>query len=209
MEYKIKQYWKPIVSVIFYIAVATVAAKFVPHNSMEDIYDGNILLQIRHDFLQMLLIAPFAFAYCRGGQPRAQEAGITKKFFSAIVCVASALVAVGVALRHACFYTVYAFFYYLLVVACGEELVFRGYLFERLYAESSFCMAVLVSGLLYGLAHGIFSFAVLRASWWEIFSNIGGGIVGTAFYAFLFKQTGTIAVPVLVHWALDFCGYIF
>ena len=66
MEYKIKQYWKPIVSVIFYIAVATVAAKFVPHNSMEDIYDGNILLQIRHDFLQMLLIAPFAFAYCRG-----------------------------------------------------------------------------------------------------------------------------------------------
>ena len=103
MEYKIKQYWKPIVSVIFYIAVATVAAKFVPHNSMEDIYDGNILLQIRHDFLQMLLIAPFAFAYCRGGQPRAQEAGITKKFFSAIVCVASALVAVGVALRHASF----------------------------------------------------------------------------------------------------------
>ena len=91
----------------------------------------------------------------------------------------------------------------------SEELVFRGYLFERLYAESSFCMAVLVSGLLYGLAHGIFSFAVLRASWWEIFSNIGGGIVGTAFYAFLFKQTGTIAVPVLVHWALDFCGYIF
>ena len=125
------------------------------------------------------------------------------------VCVASALVAVGVALRHASFYTLYAFFYYLLVVACGEELVFRGYLFERLYAESSFCMAVLVSGLLYGLAHGIFSFAVLRASWWEIFSNIGGGIVGTAFYAFLFKQTGTIAVPVLVHWALDFCGYIF
>ena len=140
MEYKIKQYWKPIVSVIFYIAVATVAAKFVPHNSMEDIYDGNILLQIRHDFLQMLLIAPFAFAYCRGGQPRAQEAGITKKFFSAIVCVASALVAVGVALRHASFYTLYAFFYYLLVVACGEELVFRGYLFERLSAESSFCM---------------------------------------------------------------------
>ena len=112
MEYKIKQYWKPIVSVIFYIAVATVAAKFVPHNSMEDIYDGNILLQIRHDFLQMLLIAPFAFAYCRGGQPRAQEAGITKKFFSAIVCVASALVAVGVALRHASFYTLYAFFYW-------------------------------------------------------------------------------------------------
>ena len=125
MEYKIKQYWKPIVSVIFYIAVATVAAKFVPHNSMEDIYDGNILLQIRHDFLQMLLIAPFAFAYCRGGQPRAQEAGITKKFFSAIVCVASALVAVKRGAAHASLYPV-RFFYYLLVVACAKNLFSEG-----------------------------------------------------------------------------------
>ena len=161
-----------------------------------------------HDAVQVALIFPFAASYYWNRQVRASE---KRAFVKPLVRWAIGLfvlvVFLGVAFRPSG-ESAYAALYYLLVVACGEEYVFRGFLYTRLRDHLPFGQAVILSGLVFGLAHGLFQFAVLQRPWTVVPSYLGGGIAGALLFSWLLERTGTIAVPISVHWFLDFCGYL-
>lgn len=159
--------------------------------------------------IDFLLITAFVICYYKEAIARKNELqAIQNKYIQAFAIVL--FTGMSILILHE--YTInklYAAVYYLLIVAAGEEFVFRGYLFHRLNKNMSFGKAALISGILFGAAHGFFEYFVFKKPWYSIPSSLGGGVVGSFFFCFLFKSSKTILVPVGIHWVLDFLGYLF
>lgn len=122
------------------------------------------------------------------------------------LCVLAAAVVVILTAYHFSIERLYQALYYLVVVAAGEELVFRAYLFRRLRKTLSFAAAAVVGGLMYGMAHGLFAYVIKGESIIAVAANLGGGVIGMLLYAYVFEKSKTIAVPICLHWALDYAG---
>ena len=88
------------------------------------------------------------------------------------------------------------------IVAVGEEILFRGILC-RMIAAKSRPVALLVSGLLFGLAH-LFN---PEATLWSAFAiAVEAGFMLAAAYLW----SGSLWLPVGIHWAWNFgLGYLF
>ena len=100
------------------------------------------------------------------------------------------------------FALVTAFFMYLMV-AVGEEIIFRGILFRWLDEKWGFLIALVISSLLFGLLH-IFQ---PGATLWSSFAIAveAGLLLGAAY-----KYSGTLWLPIGIHWAWNFTqGNIF
>ena len=52
------------------------------------------------------------------------------------------------------------FDFYLIIVGCGEEFVFRGYLHRELRKAFNFKVSVILGGLAFGFAHGYSHFMI-------------------------------------------------
>lgn len=108
----------------------------------------------------------------------------------------------------------YSAFFYLIIVAFSEELIFRGYLFSKIEEEMGFWIAVIISGVLFGAAHSLvpailydFTLGQLIRS---ILSNLlGQGILISGVFALLYKKSHTLFVPVLIHAVLDYSSILF
>ena len=104
----------------------------------------------------------------------------------------------------------YTAFFYLVIVAFSEEFVFRGFLFTSVNREYNFWVAAITSGLLWGAAHAVVPIVIhggdIVAS---VLNELGGGIAAGTGFAFLYKKSRTLFVPVLIHAILDYSGYIF
>jgi uncharacterized protein len=86
-----------------------------------------------------------------------------------------------------------------LLAALTEEILFRGYLFRQLYRRAGwhFVPAVLVTGLLFGLAHVGTAF---RGGLLELLGVIGITMLGGAFFSWLFLRWGdNLWVPIGMH----------
>ena len=95
-----------------------------------------------------------------------------------------------------------AFFWFLLV-AVGEEIIFRGVLFKWIDERFGFWWAIGVSGLLFGLVHWMNPGGTL---WASIAIAIEAGVLLGAAY----KWSGTLWLPIGIHWAWNFTqGNIF
>lgn len=109
---------------------------------------------------------------------------------------------------------VYLWAYYLIGVALPEELVFRGYLFNRLYAalngsKRAAIIAGVVSGALWGAMHAIVPAIVGDANIVAgVLSNLGGGIVAGAVFAFALYKSKSLFVPMFIHAIMDYLGVI-
>lgn len=94
-------------------------------------------------------------------------------------------------------------FFMFLVVAVGEELMFRGILFRWIDEKWGFAAALVVSALLFGLIHITNDNATL---WSSIAIAIEAGLLLGAAY----KYSGTLWVPIGIHWTWNFSqGNIF
>ena len=102
----------------------------------------------------------------------------------------------------------YAFLFYFIVVGCGEEFVFRGYLHNELRKTFNFKMSVILGGLLFGFAHGYSHYMIQGGTIMDILSELGGGIVGALLFSTIYEKSGSIGWPILVHTCLDFVGYL-
>lgn len=95
-----------------------------------------------------------------------------------------------------------AFFWFLLV-AIGEEIIFRGVLFRWIDERFGFWWAMAVSGLVFGLAHISNDNASL---WSSIAIALEAGLLLGAAY----KWAGSLWFPIGIHWAWNFSqGNIF
>lgn len=95
-----------------------------------------------------------------------------------------------------------ALFFYL-TVAVGEEILFRGIMFRWIDEKFGFVAALVVSSLLFGFMH-IFQ---PGASWW---SSIAIALEAGLLLAAAYKYSGTLWLPIGIHWGWNyFQGNIF
>ena len=86
-------------------------------------------------------------------------------------------------------------FYFL--IACGEEVIFRGILFRLIDEKFGFWWAIGISSLLFGFAH---TFQPGATVWSSIAIAVEAGLLlGAAF-----KYAGTLWLPIGIHWAWNF-----
>ncbi|HEX4781442.1 MAG TPA: CPBP family intramembrane glutamic endopeptidase [Usitatibacter sp.] len=86
-----------------------------------------------------------------------------------------------------------------LLAALTEEILFRGYLFRQLYRRAGwhFVPAVLVTGVLFGLAH---IGTALRGGALEVLAVVGITMLGGAFFSWLFvRWNDNLWVPIGMH----------
>lgn len=102
---------------------------------------------------------------------------------------------------------VYAFWFYLIIVGCGEEFVFRGYLHRELRKAFNFKVSVILGGLVFDLhmdIHILWFWGPITG----ILSELGGGIVGALVFSAIYEKSTSIGWPILIHACLDFVGYL-
>lgn len=194
---------------VLYIAASLIVTAITSPLKTTEVTVSNFTAQIWNDPIQALLILLFIAIYYKDSDIRTREAMALRKPVILVIALFLILFAVVLVALQFSFNSIYASLYYLIIVASGEEYVFRGYLYRKLKEISSFWMAVILSGIIYGLAHGLFQYFILHHPWIVIPSNLGAGAVGALLFAFLFEKSGTLVIPILIHWLLDFCGYIF
>lgn len=94
-------------------------------------------------------------------------------------------------------------FFVFLLVAIGEEVIFRGVFFRWIDEKWGFAVALLLSALIFGLVH----ITNDNASWW---SSLAIAIEAGLLLGAIYKYSGTLWAPIGVHWAWNFSqGNIF
>lgn len=159
--------------VLIYIAASVAFAKILPLAVLQDLTNSNIKRRILYDAIQAAAVIPFAATYFRSADFREKET-YSKWIPWGLIGVCATLVTIILPER------VYAFWFYLIIVGCGEEFVFRGYLHRELRKAFNFKVSVILGGLVFGFAHGYSHFMVL-----------GGPITGIL---------SELVVALLEHW---------
>ena len=88
------------------------------------------------------------------------------------------------------------FFFFLLVAVC-EEVVFRGVLFRMIYDRWNTAVALLVSALVFGAAH----FTNPGATWW---SSLAIAIEAGLLLGAAYKFSGNLWLPIGIHWMWNY-----
>lgn len=101
----------------------------------------------------------------------------------------------------------YKFFFYLVVIAFGEEFIFRGFLYNRLKSHSK-AAGIILSGILWGIGHAIMPSILNNSSLVQpllsMSNGIGGGILMGWYFIYLQEKSKTLWIPILVHAILDY-----
>ncbi|BCN30411.1 CPBP family intramembrane glutamic endopeptidase [Anaeromicropila herbilytica] len=101
----------------------------------------------------------------------------------------------------------YRFFFYLVVIAFGEEFIYRGFIYNKIKSNSKY-LAIIISGTLWGIMHSILPSIVSNANLPQfilsICSEIGGGILIGWYYIYLLEKSKSLWIPTLVHAIIDY-----
>ena len=93
--------------------------------------------------------------------------------------------------------SIYRFLMAYFVVAVGEEIVFRGIMFRLLDSQFNLWVALLISAVVFGIAHIINPNAT-------VVSTIGISLASGVLFGLLFKYYRTLWVPIGIHWSWNF-----
>lgn len=158
---------------------------------------------------EAILVFIFMLVYFSEEHVRKQELNALKKVYVLFIIIILSCIGLFMLLSHFSHANIIGAIYYFLFVACFEEFFFRAYLYRNIKTKSSFKVAVILSGVVFGLAHGFFRWIALGYRWYEVFSQVfGTGILGTLLFAFTYEKSGTILVPILLHFVLDYSGFV-
>ena len=187
--------------VLMYLIFSVAFAKTLPLAVLQDLTNLNMKRRIAYDAIQAAAVIPFAATYFRSADFRKTETH-SKWIPWGLIGVCAILVTIILPER------LYAFWFYLIIVGCGEEFVFRGYLHRELRKAFNFKVSVILGGLMFGFAHGYSHFMVLGGTITGILNELGGGIVGALIFSAIYEKSKSIGWPILIHACLDFAGYL-
>ena len=187
--------------VLMYLLISVAFAKILPLAVLQDLTNSNIIRRILYDVIQAAAVIPFVATYFRSADFRKTETP-SKWIPWWLIGVCAILVTIILPER------LYAFWFYLIIVGCGEEFVFRGYLHRELRKAFNFKVSVILGGLVFGFAHGYSHFMVQGGTITDILSALGGGIVGALVFSAIYEKSNSIGWPILIHACLDFVGYL-
>lgn len=91
---------------------------------------------------------------------------------------------------------VLSFIFYFLI-ACGEEVIFRGILFKMIDERFNTCAALVISALVFGFIHLV---SPNSSIWSSVAISVEAGLLLGAAY----KYSGTLWFPIGIHWAWNF-----
>ena len=187
--------------VLMYLLIAVAFAKILPLAVLQDLTNSNIKRRILYDAIQAAAVIPFAATYFRSADFREKET-YSKWIPWGLIGVCAILVTIILPER------LYAFWFYLIIVGCGEEFVFRGYLHRELRKTFNFKVSVILGGFVFGFAHGYSHFMIQGGTITGILSELGGGIVGALVFSAIYEKSNSIGWSILIHTCLDFVGYL-
>ena len=187
--------------VLMYLLISVAFAKILPLAVLQDLTNSNIIRRILYDAIQAAAVIPFVATYFRSADFRKTETP-SKWIPWWLIGVCATLVTIILPER------LYAFWFYLIIVGCGEEFVFRGYLHRELRKAFNFKVSVILGGLVFGFAHGYSHFMVQGGTITDILSALGGGIVGALVFSAIYEKSKSIGWSILIHACLDFAGYL-
>ena len=185
--------------VLMYLLISVAFAKTLPLAVLQDLTNLNMKRRIAYDAIQAAAVIPFAATYFRSADFRKTETH-SKWIPWGLIGVCAILVTIILPER------LYAFWFYLIIVGCGEEFVFRAYLHRELRKTFNFKVSVILGGLLFGFAHGYSHFMIQGGTIIDILSALGGGIVGALVFSAIYEKSNSIGWPILIHACLDFAG---
>ena len=183
------------------VAIASVPLAFLNYKQ----WDGALILA----WIQIALL--FVLGWLLKSKPTSNENGVLAGF--ALVWLFSDLISKAT-LGNA----ISAFFFYILFVGLGEELLFRGYIQSRLnvaFGKSfqffgvSWGWGVIITSMLFGFMHvlNLGGFVIGRWEltwWWGLWTFFSGVVLG-----FVREKTGSIVSPILLHGLPQAIAYSF
>ncbi len=97
---------------------------------------------------------------------------------------------------------IYIFLYNLVIVALAEEIVFRGYIYQRLKKINA-VFSFFMTGCLFGIPHAIIPAVTNGSGLGETALNmvslIGWGIIQNGIFTYLLVRSNTLYVPIMFH----------
>ena len=190
-----------LLAVLMYLLISVAFAKILPLAVLQNLTNLNMKRRMLYDAIQAAAVIPFAATYFRSADFRKTETP-SKWIPWGLIGVCAILVTIILPER------LYAFWFYLIIVGCGEEFVFRAYLHRELRKTFNFKVSVILGGLVFGFAHGYSHFMIQGGTIIDILSALGGGIVGALMFSAIYEKSNSIGWPILIHACLDFAGYL-
>ncbi len=95
--------------------------------------------------------------------------------------------------------------FYVLLLGFSEEIIFRGFIWPRLVVLFGRTSGTILSGALFGIMHAPMRIIMNgNPITTAILSEIGGGIVGSLIFIFIYTRNKNIILPAMIHGVLDF-----
>lgn len=118
-------------------------------------------------------------------------------YFVVISAVLASFGCYNASYAHPAWHIILLNFLFYLLIACGEEVIFRGIIFRMIDERFGFWWALVVSALIFGFIHLI----TPNASIWSAIAIVieAGVLLGAAF-----KYSGGLWLPIGIHWAWNF-----
>ena len=195
---------KAIIPVLLLIAIVISFDLLFPPVAISNLSYGNIKYKLLTDFFDVIILIPF-FVFCLS---KHLFRFTTHRRCLVFLLLFLSLLFLFLILYNFSFVNVYAAFYYLIVIAFFEEISFRGYMFTVLNQHFSFNKSVIISGIVFGFSHGLYSFLLFGTSIFSVLNFIGGGIIGSYIFSFIYVKTKSLVFPIYFHALLDFCGFV-
>ncbi|MBO1307254.1 CPBP family intramembrane metalloprotease [Enterococcus sp. 669A] len=176
---------------------------------LSEVNSSNLLNKATSDFIVNIAWALLFIGLVYRKNRRMADIGLTKE--SPKLVIGLIIIYFGMFLLNQDFsiHGFYQAYFYLFAVAFSEEIIFRGFLFNQLEKVTSMWPAIIISGAIFGFMHAILP-SIVRGDTFSQFlvksmSELGGmGILGSLFYIFLYKKSGNLWVPILIHAILDY-----
>ncbi|WP_202708884.1 CPBP family intramembrane glutamic endopeptidase [Sporosalibacterium faouarense] len=100
---------------------------------------------------------------------------------------------------------IYNLIFFICILGFSEEIVFRGFLWPRLVVCFGKKYGTILSGIFFGIMHAPVNIVLKEGSFLNsIFNEIGGGIVGSLLFIYIYTRNSNIVLPSFIHGALDF-----
>jgi membrane protease YdiL (CAAX protease family) len=212
-----KKIVNPMIFIVIYMAYFFCITKYLYNNNLliklNSINPSNVSIKLLDDFLTSLFIVIIIISVTLIRKQSLSHIGITKNNSMLVFALLSIYFGIFFIKGDFSLIGIYKCFYYLIVVAFSEELIFRGYLFTSLDRELPTYLSVIISGIMWGAMHAFIPIIInnysVIGSLNVICSELGGGILAGGLFILIYKKSKSLIIPIMIHAILDFVSVLF
>ncbi|MGM0212808.1 lysostaphin resistance A-like protein [Enterococcus sp. AZ109] len=217
MSDRVKSGGIPLIWIMTYLLFFAFSVGFLWNSGMllgvSEVGSNNFFIKAASDFIVNILWALLFIGLVYRKNHRLADIGLTKESPKLVIGLIIIYIGMFLLIQDFSIRGFYQAYFYLFVVAFGEEIIFRGFLFKQLEKVTSMWPAIIISGAIFGFMHAILPSIVSGDTFSQFLvksmNELGGtGILGSLFYIFLYKKSGNLWVAILVHGILDYSRFL-